>query len=73
MLRYSWVCPASELDTEGEDIHTSLAQIYELAETGVLKPAVRRIVPFDQAAEALPKPLRPGQSTSEEVVVQLVG
>jgi len=72
MLRYTWVSVAAELDVEGQDIHATLADVSRLTEAGVYKPMVRRAVPFEQAAGAFPRPLRLGQSSSEEVVVQLI-
>jgi hypothetical protein len=62
-----------ELDVEGQDIHATLADVAELAEARVIRPLVRRAVPFEQAAGVFPRPLRLGYSPSEEMVVQLIG
>jgi endonuclease V-like protein UPF0215 family len=72
MLRYTWISAASELDNEGSDIHTNLAEIYLLARNGILNPTVKAVVPLEQAASAFPEPLRVGHSSSDEVVVRLV-
>lgn len=51
-VRYEWVLPNAELDTEGEDVRDTLAAIADLAEQGRMVPWPKRVIPFEQTPEA---------------------
>ncbi|KAG8953701.1 hypothetical protein FRC04_001905 [Tulasnella sp. 424] len=52
-LGYEWVCPAVDIDTEGDDIRTNLVEITRMVEQGTLiPPTPRKVVTFERGMDA---------------------
>ncbi|KAG8923297.1 hypothetical protein FRC00_006426 [Tulasnella sp. 408] len=52
-LGYEWVCPAVDIDTEGDDIRTNLAEITRMVEQGsLIPPTPRKVVMFESGMGA---------------------
>ncbi|KAG8986789.1 hypothetical protein FRB90_003775 [Tulasnella sp. 427] len=52
-LGYEWVCPAVDVDTEGDDVRTNLVEIARMVEQGmIVPPTPKRVVMFERGMEA---------------------
>jgi len=48
---YEWICPVIDIDLEGNDIRTTLAEVTKSAEHGLIIPAIPRVVAFEKGMD----------------------
>ncbi|KAG8890615.1 hypothetical protein FRB98_007170 [Tulasnella sp. 332] len=72
---YIWICPAVDVDHDGEDVRDTLKAVTNLAARGICVPHVERVVPFERT----PSEVFGGDDEEEDgvharpVVIRVIG
>lgn len=70
---YVWICPAVDVDHDGEDVRDTLKAVTNLAAAGICVPRSERVVSFEKTPEVFNGGGMEDDEEGRPVVIRVIG